>query len=177
MIEENNTANNEQGEVSKSEETAETTDYKSLYHKEIQNNKKLRTRSQDAEAKLEEVGLKQENNRKERLKQEGEYKTLLTEADTEISRLKNVEKQYNGMIDKLRNDIISKFPEEEHDELSQLDYKALTILNKRITDVQAQNPPPVVGASKVNQNFDFSKMTAEEKKNNWTSIINQFKKN
>jgi len=175
MISEDNTANNEQGEDSKTEDTVDTSDYKSLYHKEIQNNKKLRTRSQDAEARLEEFGVKQEDARKTRLQQEGEYKTLLTEQDTELKRLKTLEKDHNSLIGQMKNNIIAKFPEEEHDELSQLDLSALTILDKKVSGMQPSNPPPVVGGVKSKKTFDLNKMTADEKRNNWDAIVESFK--
>jgi len=109
MISEDNTANNEQGEDSKPEDTVDTSDYKSLYHREIQNNKKLRTRSQDAEAKLEEFGVKQEDARKNRLQQEGEYKTLLAEQDTELKRLTTLEKDHNSLIGQMKKTLLINF--------------------------------------------------------------------
>ena len=178
MISEDNTANNEQGVDSKPEATEETSDYKSLYHREIQNNKKLRTRSQDAEARLEEFGVKQEDARKTRLQQEGEYKTLLAEQDTELKRLTTLEKDHNSLIGQMKKNIIDKFPEEEQEELSQLDLSALRILDKKISNMNLKNPPPVIGGgSKTLTDYDLSKMTQEEKKKNWGAILDSFKKN
>ena len=175
MVSEENIANNEQGEDSNPEDTVDTLDYKSLYHKEIQSNKKLRTRSQDAEAKLEEFGVKQEDARKTRLQQEGEYKTLLTEQDTELKRLKVLEKDHNSLIGQMKNNIIAKFPEEEQDELSQLDLSALNILDKKVSNMQTNNPPPVVGAGNSKQSFKMGEMSADEKKSNWDAIVQSFK--
>ena len=96
-------------QVAQTTESAETVDFETLYKAEVANAKKLRKRSQDAESKLSNFEQKQIEIEEAKLKEEGEFKTLLDKRDSEIKDLKVKAKAYDDLLQNERSSILEKF--------------------------------------------------------------------
>jgi len=75
MITEENTVAEQGQEAVSIEQDTDDRDYKELYLQEIKQHKKARARAQSAEEKNQTFADKDEKARKERLAQDGEFKT------------------------------------------------------------------------------------------------------
>ena len=176
MTEENTVA--EQGQVAVSiEQDTDDRDYKDLYLQEIRQHKKARARAQMAEEKNQTFTDKDEKARKERLTQDGEFKTLLAEQDKELSRLQGVEKTHSTLIEGMKQEILVKFSEEEQTELKDMDLKTLRLLDKKLNEQRPDNPTAKPGNVKTDKNINLSSMTQDEKRKNWSAIIDSYKHN
>lgn len=177
MMTEENTATEQGQEAVSIEQDTDDRDYKDLYLQEIKQHKKARARAQMAEEKNQTFADKDEKARKERLAQDGEFKTLLAEQDKELSRLQGVEKEHSTLISGMKQEILNKFSEEEQTELKDMDLKTLRLLDKKLNEQRPDNPKAKPGNVKTEKNVNLSNMTQDEKRKNWSAIIDSYKHN
>ena len=71
-------------ELQQESPTDSNVDYKALYLEEVGNSKKLRKRSQDAEAKVTEFTTAQETNKVKQMKEQEQFQELSEELQKEI---------------------------------------------------------------------------------------------
>ena len=78
-----------------------------------------------------------------------------------------------------RVSLLEKHPEEDRESLSKLDLDTLEYVTNKIND-RKPNIPEIAGTTRKSSKElsikDFASMTKEEKKKNWDSFMNQYKK-
>ena len=155
-------------QVAQATESDEAVDYEALYKAEVANAIKLRKRSQDAESKLTNFETKQIETEEAKLKEEGEFKTLLEKRDTEIEGLKSKAKAYDELLESERNSILDKMTDEDKETFGNLPLKELKALDAKLNSQKPaqQGNQILTGMSKSNpvSNKNYNEMTEDERK-------------
>tara|TARA_R100000152_G_C6781055_1_gene214832 strand:+ start:4411 stop:4926 length:516 start_codon:yes stop_codon:yes gene_type:complete len=133
---------NEENQVSQETQVAqseqpqsqdESVDYKALYLEEVQNAKKLRKRSQDAELKLSDITKKQETQKVKQMQEKEQYKELYES----VAPYKEKWETYES---NRREALLSKLPEEDRESMSSKDLDVLEYVVKVRNESKPNNP-------------------------------------
>ena len=165
-------------QVAQTTESDETVDYEALYNAEVKNSIKLRKRSQDTESKLTNYETKQTEIEEAKLKESGEFKTLLDKRDSEIKDLKVKATAYDDLLTSEKTAILDKMTDEDKEQFGDLPLKQLKALSNKLNEGKTshQSNPILSGATKSNNvSSDFTKMSAQEKRDNWADIVKSYK--
>lgn len=160
----------------------ETVDYEALYKAEVKNAQKLRKRSQEVESKLTNYETKQVEVEEAKLKEEGEFKTLLEKRDTEIKDLKVKAQAYDDMLQSERNTILENMTDEDKEQFGDLPLTQLKAINKKLNDSQPVKKQSEILSNAVNNPTkdlpkDWTKMDDKERRENWDQIVASARKN
>lgn len=166
---------NEENQVSQETQVAqseqpqsqdESVDYKALYLEEVQNAKKLRKRSQDAESKLSDITKKQETQKVKDMQEQERYKELYESAAPYKEKWETYESNR-------RKALLSKLPEEDREMMSSKDIDTLEYIVKLKEDSKPVNPSHTPAQSRNLKEVpsDWTKMSADELRENWDSIV------
>ena len=143
----------------------------------IAESKKYRKRAQDAEAKLAKYEKAKAKAEEERLKEKEEFKTLYEKASSEIDGLTANAEKWSKYEEAKRTSLLENPPEDERESLSKLDLETLEYVTNKIND-RKPNAPEALGHARKNiPKKPYSEMTAQEKRENWSSIMKQYKPN
>ena len=155
-------------QVAQPTNSEEAVDFEALYNAEVANAKKLRKRSQDAESKLTNFQTKQTEIEEAKLKEEGEFKTLLDKRDSEIKDLKVKAQAYDELLTSEKESILNKMTEEDRETFGNLPLKELKALDAKLTSQKPvqQNNPILSGMAKSApiSNKNYAEMTEAERK-------------
>ena len=162
-----------------SEETTTETTQDSSNEGLIAESKKYRKRAQEAEARLSALEKQMDSAKQAELKKKEEWKTLYEEQSKKLESLTSNADKWKTYEDERRSSLLEKHPEDEREKLSNLELDTLEYLTEKINSTKA-NAPEVVGkprdTSANNLPRDWTKMSADEIKENWGAIIENAKK-
>jgi hypothetical protein len=159
-----------------SESPATETTQDSSNEQYIAESKKYRKRAQDAEAKLAEYEKAKAKAEESRLKEKEEFKTLYEKASSEIESLTSNASKWAKYEKAKRVSLLENHPEGERESLSKLDLETLEYVTSKINNTK-QNAPEVVGnAKKVAPEKPVDWSDKQNLKQNWATILNQYKK-
>lgn len=155
-------------QVAQTTESDESVDFEALYNAEVKNSQKLRKRSQDAESKLTNFEVKQTEIEEAKLKEEGEFKTLLDKRDSEIKDLKVKATAYDELLTSEKTAILDKMTDEDKETFGNLPLRELKALDAKLNSQKPaqQGNQILTGMSKSNQvsNKNYNEMTDTERK-------------
>ena len=174
MLEDSGQATKEiQGQDVQTSDTEESVDYKNLYLQEVQNAKKLRKRSQDAEKKVSSYDSKVEEQRISHLKENEEYKTLADELQQKLDTVNPYKEKWETHESQTRESLLSKVPEADREMLKDKDLQTLEYIVSKQEESKPINPQTTVGATRnVSINKPFSEMTEAEKRQWHQDVVN-----
>ena len=174
MLEDNSQVTNETTEQAvQTTEPDESVDYKNLYLQEVQNAKKLRKRSQDAEKKVSSYDSKVEEQRISHLKKNEEYKTLADELQQKLDTVSPYKEKWETHESQRRESLLSKVPEADRELLKEKDLQTLEYIVSKQEESKPINPQTTVGATRnVSINKPFSEMTEAEKRQWHQDVVN-----
>ena len=177
MLEDSGQATKEiQGQDVQTSDTEESVDYKNLYLQEVQNAKKLRKRSQDAEKKVSSYDSKVEEQRIAHLKENEEYKTLADELQQKLDTVSPYKEKWETHESQTRESLLSKVPEADRELLKGKDLQTLEYIVSKQEESRPINPQTQFGVSRnVKIDKSLGQMTDIEKRSNWNDILNNYK--
>tara|TARA_R100000700_G_C3159279_1_gene135742 strand:- start:408 stop:962 length:555 start_codon:yes stop_codon:yes gene_type:complete len=162
-------------QVAQTTESEETVDYEALYKAEVANAIKLRKRSQDAESKLTSYEAKQTEIEEAKLKEAGEFKTLLEKRDSEIKDLKVKATAYDEMLASERSTILDKMTEEDKEQFGDLPLKQLKAIDKKLNSSAPAKQQSEILSNAISANRDLPKdwttMDEDDRRKYWTQIV------
>ena len=169
-------------QVAQTTESDETVDYEALYNAEVKNSIKLRKRSQDTESKLTNYETKQTEIEEAKLKESGEFKTLLDKRDTEIKDLKLKATAYDDLLESEKTAILDKMTEEDKEQFGDLPLKQLKAIDKKLNDSVSQNQQSNILSNAVSNNAkdlpkDWTTMDERDRRKYWDDIVASARKN
>ena len=160
-----------------SESPATETTQDSSNEQYIAESKKYRKRAQDAEARLAKLEKSLATAEEDKLKEKEEFKTLYEQASSKVESLTANAEKWAKYEEGKRASLLEAHPEEDRESLSKLDLETLEYVTNKIND-RKPNAPETLGQARKNMpKKPYSEMTAQEKKENWASIIKQYKPN
>ena len=132
----------------------------------------------ERDARIAELEAADEKRRHKELSEEGKKDELIAELnskyekiETEYTRLSKFEETEKlRLIDSITSD------EDEQNELKGESLSTLRLIKNKIA-TKSTDAPPARGSVGNQPPPDFTKMNAEDRKKNWSSILQQYKKN
>jgi len=145
----------------------------------IAESKKYRSRAQDAESKLSELQKQIAKQEDARMAEQNEWKEL---AEKRQSHIDTIEEDYNRLKkgeESFKQELLSEFEEEDREEFQSLSLKQLRVLHNKLISKNANVPPtdntPARSANPDNKKW--TDMSEKERKSNWGSILDSYRKN
>jgi len=108
------------------------------------------------------------------LEEQGKLSELNSVLSKENEELKVVREQFEKQDAKLRNDALSRLPENKREKFSNLPTDALVDVVEELSSVK-NNPKDNVGVVS-RKDIDFKKLSKDERRDNWSSILSNFKR-
>ena len=163
-------------QVAQTTESDESVDFEALYNAEVKNSQKLRKRSQDVESKLTNFETKQTEVEEAKLKEEGEFKTLLDKRDSEIKDLKVKANAYDELLISERNSILDRMTEEDKEQFGELPLKQLKAIDKKLNNSAPAKQQSEILSNAVNNTpkdlpKDWTTMDERDRRKYWDSIV------
>ena len=145
----------------------------------IAESKKYRARSQKVETELSQLKTQIESDRQSQLEKQEDWQTLaeerkikLDEQAEEISVIRAERKAEHERM-------LSDFSEEEREELKELTLQSLKLVHKKLITNKSATPNVSNSRSAANSSpavEDWTKLSSQEKRNNWQGIVDSFKR-
>jgi hypothetical protein len=142
----------------------------------IAESKKYRKRAQDAETQLAKLNKKLQSQENDKLKEKEEFKTLAEKLEAENTSLNSYKEQYESLVEKRKNALLEKLPEDKRE---QFNNKDLDVLEFMVSELSSKTPtePQLRGTVKgKNVLEDWKDMSSKDKKKNWADIVRSYTK-
>ena len=162
-----------------SESPATETTQDSSNEQYIAESKKYRKRAQDAETRLGKLEKSLARAEESKLKEKEEFKTLYEQASSKVESLTTNAEKWTKYEETKRASLLESHPEEDRENLSNLDLETLEYVTNKIND-KKPNVPEVAGLTRKSEPQvkleDFQNMSKQDKQKNWANFIDQYKK-
>ena len=113
------TNNQDTGQEAQQEsQTDSNVDYKALYLEEVQNSKKLRKRSQEAESKVTEFTKAQETNKVKQMKEQEKFQELSEELQKQLDSTLPYREKWEAHEAAQREQFLSKLPKADREKFA-----------------------------------------------------------
>lgn len=132
------------------------------------------SQKKELETKLNEMKTMVEEKQRAELEEQGKLSELNTVLAKENEELKVIKTQFESQDTRLRNDALSRLPEDKREKFSSLPTDSLLDVVEELSSVKS-NPQNNVGTVS-RKDVDFKSISKEERRDNWSSILNNFKR-
>lgn len=132
------------------------------------------SQKKELETKLNEMKSMVEEKQRAELEEQGKLSELNSVLSKENEELKVIKTQFESQDTRLRNDALSRLPEDKREKFSSLPTDSLLDVVEELSSVKS-NPQNNVGTVS-RKDVDFKSISKEERRDNWSSILNNFKR-
>jgi predicted nuclease with TOPRIM domain len=132
------------------------------------------SQKKELETKLNEMKSMVEEKQRAELEEQGKLSELNSVLAKENEELKVIKTQFESQDTRLRNDALSRLPEDKREKFSSLPTDSLLDVVEELSSVK-NNPQNNVGTVS-RKDVDFKSISKEERRDNWSSILNNFKR-
>ena len=149
-------------------------DYKALYLDEVNNSKKLRKRSQEAEAKVTEFTKAQEANKVIQMKEQEKFQELSEELQKQLDSTLPFKEKWEAHETAQRDTFLSKLPKADREKFAGESLQVLEYMTDKLNEPNskpAQHKPGMSRSSNINK--PWADMTDEEKRVFYTQRANE----
>ena len=156
-------------------------DYKALYLDEVSNSKKLRKRSQEAEAKVTEFTKSQETQRVKQMKEQEKFQELSEELQKQLDSALPYKERWEDHENTTRENLLSKLPKADREKLSNEKLETLKYIVGLQTKVEESPEPPkhTPGRSRNIEDVpdgNIFSLPQEERKKHWDAYMSNLAK-
>ena len=155
--------------VSESPATETTQDSSSEQY--IAESKKYRKRAQDAETRLAKLEKSLAKAEESKLKEKEEFKTLYEQASSKVESLTTNAEKWTSYEETRRTSLLESHPEEDRESLYKLDLDTLEYVTSKIINTKPNAPEAIGRAKNVIPDKAFDKMSEEEKRSWFDSLM------
>tara|TARA_Y100001963_G_scaffold153069_1_gene239073 strand:- start:5511 stop:6056 length:546 start_codon:yes stop_codon:yes gene_type:complete len=149
-------------------------DYKALYLDEVQNSKKLRKRSQEAETKVTEFTKAQETNRVKQMKEQEQFQELSEELQKKLDSTMPYKEKWEAHETAQREKYLSKLPKADREKFANESLQVLEYMTDKLSESTTQPTQHKPGATRtVPINKPYSEMNEEERRAYYTQMANE----
>ena len=157
-------------------------DYKALYLDEVNNSKKLRKRSQEAETKVTEFTTTQETNRVKQMKEQEQFQELSEELQKKLDSTLPYREKWEAHEATQREKYLSKLPKADRDKMAGEKLETLEYITNMLPseDSSSKAPKHTPGKSRNvsnNINKDWTSLEGEEGRKNYEAYLTDLAKN
>jgi len=149
-------------------------DYKALYLEEVSNSKKLRKRSQEAEAKVTEFTKTQETNKVKQMKEQEKFQELSEELQKQLDTALPYKERWEDHENTTRENLLSKLPKADREKFAGESLQVLKYMTEKLNEPNSnptQHKPGMSRAGTINK--PWTEMTDEEKRIFYTQRANE----
>ena len=132
------------------------------------------SQKKELETKLNEMKSMVEEKQRAELEEQGKLSELNSVLSKENEELKVIKTQFESQDTRLRNDALSRLPEDKREKFSSLPTDSLLDVAEELSSAK-NNPQNNVGTVS-RKDVDFKSISKEERRDNWSSILNNFKR-
>ena len=132
------------------------------------------SQKKELETKLNEMKTIVEEKQRAELEEQGKLSELNSVLSKENEELKVIKTQFESQDTRLRNDALSRLPEDKREKFSSLPTDSLLDVVEELSSIKS-NPQNNVGTVS-RKDVDFKSISKEERRDNWSSILNNFKR-
>ena len=132
------------------------------------------TQKKELEQQISEMKSVIEERQRAELEEQGKLSELNSVLSKENESLKVVKEQFEKQDAKLRQDALSRLPENKREKFSDLPTESLVDVVEELSSVK-NNPKDNVGAVST-KDLNFKNITKDERRENWSSILDSFKR-
>ena len=132
------------------------------------------SQKKELETKLNEMKTMVEEKQRAELEEQGKLSELNSVLSKENEELKVIKTQFESQDTRLRNDALSRLPEDKREKFSSLPTDSLLDVVEELSSIKS-NPQNNVGTVS-RKDVDFKSISKEERRDNWSSILNNFKR-
>ena len=145
----------------------------------IAESKKYRKRSQVAESRIAELEAQINSFETNKLKEKEEFKTLYEKVSVENEQNKATAEKWNQYEATKREQLLQQVPDEEKAEWNDSPLNLLEKYVSKANSTQPQNPDHVVAKTRQINDIpqDWSRLSKDDKKKNWSAIVSNYIKN
>ena len=165
-----------------SEETTIETDVKQEADTQVENNvpisrlnEVINERNNLREA-LESFKTKEEEERREKLREEEKWQELNADLAGEIESYKPYKERWEAMDARLREGALAQLPESKREKFANVETETLLSIVEEFTEVEKVNPPDSKGTVPTKQVGDWTEMSGDERRRNWGTILESYMK-
>ena len=115
-----------------------------------------------------------EEKQKAELEEEGKLSELNSMLTKENEELKVIKTQFETQDARLRKDALENLPEDKREKFSKLPTESLIDVVEELSSVK-NNPKNNIGTVS-RKDVDFTSISKEDRKANWSTILNNFKR-
>lgn len=132
------------------------------------------SQKKELESQVSEMKAMIEERQRAELEEQGKLSELNSVLAKENEELKVIKTQFESQDTRLRNDALSRLPEDKREKFSSLPTDSLLDVVEELSSAK-NNPQNNVGTVS-RKDVDFKSISKEERRDNWSSILNNFKR-
>ena len=125
---------------------------------------------------LESFKTKEEEERRTKLREEEKWQELNADLAQEIESYKPYKEKWEAMDSRLREGALAQLPESKREKFSNIDTEVLLNIVEEFTEIEKVNPPDTKGTIPTEKMGDWTKMSSEERRRNWGTILESYVK-
>jgi len=123
---------------------------------------------------LESFKTQEEETKRAKLREEEKWQELNAELSKEIDSYKPFKERFESMDARLREGALAQLPESKREKFANVETEVLVSIVEEFTDVERQNPPDRKGTIPTKQTSDWTEMSSEQRRNNWSTILDSY---
>jgi len=132
------------------------------------------SQKKELESQVSEMKAMIEERQRAELEEQGKLSELNSVLSKENEQLKEIKTQFEAQDERLRQDALSRLPEDKREKFSDLPTNSLVDVVEELSSVKT-NPKDNVGTVS-RKDLNFKNISKEERRDNWSSILNNFKR-
>ena len=152
-------------------------DYKALYLDEVNNSKKLRKRSQDAETKVTDFTTAQETNKVKQMKEQEQFQELSEELQKKLDSTLPYKEKWEAHENTTRENLLAKLPKADRERLANekldtLEY-IVSLQDKAEPQSSPKHAPGLSRNTDLGNNKPYAQMNYDEKKAHHARVLSE----
>ena len=170
---------------SQSKQNSGSNEDSKLLHEVMQKKEKLQKAVEERDtlkSELDSINSKikkdDETRKIKELEEKGEYQKIIDDMTIKLETAESDQKEWLEFKAKRREDLLSKLPEDDREIYNKLPLSDLDSHVKKVSKASivpgVDNSSPL--SAQAGNSGDWTKLNEEERKKNWTEILNSYKK-
>ena len=125
---------------------------------------------------LESFKSKEEESKRAKLQEEEKWQELNAELVKQLESYKPYKDRWDSMDSRLREGALAQLPESKREKFANVDTEVLLSIVEEFTEVEKVNPPDKKGTIPTEKVGDWTKMSSEDRRKNWGTILESYMK-
>ena len=125
---------------------------------------------------LESFKSKEEESKRAKLQEEEKWQELNAELVKQLESYKPYKDRWDSMDSRLREGALAQLPESKREKFANVETEVLLSIVEEFTEVEKVNPPDKKGTIPTEKVGDWTKMSSEDRRKNWGTILESYMK-